>query len=162
MLAPTQLYEGKAATHLIDWGSGKIHRKMRSTLACEASSAARAFDRGCFGRVMLYEIEYGLKHKWNRGELTSDELRSDWAKMCNKIPFALGTDCRSLYDVCTQSGSLPEERRVALDIMDIKESIEEMGDQMRWVPTDHMLVDCMTKSIPCLDANLSQNYAICF
>ena len=55
MLAPTQLYEGKALTHLIDWGSAKIHRKMRSTLACEASSAARAFDRGCFGRVMLYE-----------------------------------------------------------------------------------------------------------
>ena len=121
---------------------------MRSTLACEASSAARAFDRGCFGRVMLYEIEYGLKHKWNRGELSSDELRSDWANMCNKIPFALGTDCRSLYDVCTKSGSLPEERRVALDIMDIKESIEEMGDQMRWVPTYHMLVDCMTKCMP--------------
>ena len=68
--------------------------------------------------------------------------------MCNKIPFALGTDCRSLYDVCTKSGSLPEERRAALDIMDIKESIEEMGDQVRWVPTDHMLLDCMTKSIP--------------
>ena len=67
MLAPTQLYEGKALTHLIDWGSGKIHRKMRSTLACEASSAARAFDRGCVGRVVLYEIEYGLKHKWNSG-----------------------------------------------------------------------------------------------
>ena len=49
--------------------------------------------------------------------------------MCNNIPFALGTDCRSLYDVCTKRGSLPEERRVALDIMDIKESIEEMGDQ---------------------------------
>ena len=26
MLAPTQLYEGKAVTHLIVWGSGKIHR----------------------------------------------------------------------------------------------------------------------------------------
>ena len=82
------------------------------------------------------------------GELSSDGLRSDWTNMCNKIPFALGTDCRSLYDVCAKSGSLPEERRVALDIMDIKESIEEMGGQMRWVPTDHMLVDCMTKSMP--------------
>ena len=27
MLAPTQLYEGKTVTHLIDWGSSKIHRK---------------------------------------------------------------------------------------------------------------------------------------
>ena len=48
MLAPTQLYEGKALTHLSDWGSGAIHRKLRSTIACEASSASKAFDRGCF------------------------------------------------------------------------------------------------------------------
>ena len=28
MIAPTTLYEGKQVTHLIDWNSGKIHRKM--------------------------------------------------------------------------------------------------------------------------------------
>ena len=37
-----------------------------------------------------------------------------------------------------------------------------MGDQIRWVPTDHMLVDCMTKNMP-LDAMLgylkTMNYA---
>ena len=68
--------------------------------------------------------------------------------MCTKIPFALGTDCKSLYDVCTKQGSMPEERRVALDLMDVRESIEQMGDKIRWIPTDHMLVDCMTKNMP--------------
>ena len=43
---------------------------------------------------------------------------------------------------------MPEERRVALDLLDVRESIEEMGDQIRWIPTDHMLVDCMTKLMP--------------
>ena len=43
---------------------------------------------------------------------------------------------------------MPEERRVALDLLDVRESIEEMGDQIRWIPTDHMLVDCMTKNMP--------------
>ena len=43
MLAPTQLYEGKALVHLIDWDRGTIHRKTRSALACEASSASHAF-----------------------------------------------------------------------------------------------------------------------
>ena len=28
MIAPTSLYEGKEVTHLIDWNSGKIHRKV--------------------------------------------------------------------------------------------------------------------------------------
>jgi len=43
---------------------------------------------------------------------------------------------------------MPDERRVALDLLDVRESIEQMGDQIRWIPTDHMLVDCMTKTMP--------------
>jgi len=147
MLCSTKLFEGKSKTHLIDWSSGKIHRKMRSTLAAEAASAARAFDRGTYARVMLHEIEHGWNQKWDRMANTG-EVRYDWTKMCKDIPFCLGTDCKSLYDVCTKGGSMPEERRVALDLLDVRESIDEMGDQIRWIPTDHMLVDCMTKNMP--------------
>ena len=68
--------------------------------------------------------------------------------MCKHVPFALGTDCKSLYDVCTKNGSMPDERRVALDLLDIRESIEEFGDKIRRIPTDHMLADCMTKNMP--------------
>ena len=148
MLCSTKMYEGRARTHLLDWGSGKIHRKMRSTLASEAASAAKAFDRGAYARVMLYEIEHGWPHKWDQLDLDDCDMRADWTVMCREIPFALGTDCKSLYDVCTKNGSMPEEKRVALDLMDVRESIEEMGDQIRWIPTDHMLVDCMTKNMP--------------
>ena len=97
---------------------------------------------------MLYEIEFGWRHKWERLNVDDCHLRQSWAEMCKKIPFALGTDCKSLYDVCTKQGSMPEERRVALDLLDVRESIEEMGDQIRWIPTDHMLVDCLTKTMP--------------
>ena len=149
LLCSTRMYEGKARAHLIDWGSSKIHRKMRSTLACEASSATRAFDRGTYVRTMWYEIQHGWKHIWEREpNHNTDDVREEWSQMCQKIPFALGTDCKSLYDVCTKNGSMPEERRVALDLLDIRESIEEFGDKIRWIPTDHMLVDCMTKSMP--------------
>ena len=68
--------------------------------------------------------------------------------MCQKVPFCLGTDCKSLYDLCVKVGSLPDERRVALDLLDVREGIEEMKDQIRWVPTDHMLADAFTKSMP--------------
>ena len=37
---------------------------------------------------------------------------------------------------------------MALDLLDVRESIEEFGDKIRWIPTDHMLVDCMTKNMP--------------
>ena len=97
MLCSTKLYEGKAVTHLLDWGSGKIHRKMRSTLACEAASAAKAYDRGAYSRVMLHEIENGWKHKWDRHDPDDfGSMRENWSAMCHKIPFALGTDCKSV------------------------------------------------------------------
>ena len=68
--------------------------------------------------------------------------------MCSQVPFCLGTDCKSLFDLCSKIGSLPDERRVALDLLDVREGIEEMKDQIRWVPTDHMLADGLTKSMP--------------
>jgi hypothetical protein len=133
MLGSTDLYDGAAVTHLLDWGSSKIHRKVRSTLAAEAAAAARAYDRAIYARAMIAEIENGLQGHWK------EEIKT--------IPFCLGTDCKSLYDLCMKEGSLPDERRVALDLLDIREGIEEIGDKIRWVPTDHMLVDCMTKAM---------------
>ena len=155
MLCSTDLYEGKARTHLLDWGSSKIHRKVRSTLAAEAASAAKAFDRATYARAMWYEIENGWTHKWDQLDVDDCNLRNEWQKMCREVPFSLGTDCKSLYDVCTKNGSMPDERRVALDLLDVRESIEEMGDKIRWIPTDHMLVDCMTKD---MDASVMLNY----
>ena len=135
MLGSTDLFEGRATTHLLDWGSSKIHRKVKSTLAAEAASCSRAYDRAMYARAMIYEVEHGSS-------------ADPWEETCKKVPFCMGTDCRSLYDLCAKEGSMPDERRVALDIMDVREGMEEFGDNMRWVPTDHMLVDCMTKNMP--------------
>ena len=62
-----------------------------------------------------------------------------------KVPGGFATDCNSLYDLCRKHGSLPTERRVALDLLDVREGLEEFGDQVRWVPTTHMLSDALTK-----------------
>jgi hypothetical protein len=135
MLAPISLYDGPCVTHLLDWNSSKIHRKVRSTLAAEAAGASKAYDRAVWTRAVIYEIEKGRDGK-------------HWSETIKHVPFALGTDCKSLYDVASKIGSVPDERRVALDLLDVKEGIEEGGDIIRWVPTDHMLADCFTKSMP--------------
>ena len=33
------------------------------------------------------------------------------------------------------------------DLLVVREGVETYGDQVRWVPTDHMLVDCLTKAM---------------
>ena len=141
MLGDARLYDEPAQTHLIEWHSGKIQRKVASTLASEANAASQAYDRAMWARAIMYEIEQGKD--------------SHWEDMCKKIPFCLGTDCKSLYDNIIKPSSTTKEKRVALDLLDVREGIERMGDQIRWVPTDHMLVDSLTK---CMNPALLLKY----
>ena len=57
------------------------------------------------------------------------------------------TYCKSLYDTCIKPASTTKDKRVALDLLDVREGIEYFKDSIRWVPTDHMLVDCLTKAM---------------
>ena len=45
-------------------------------------------------------------------------------------------------------GGFYSSRATSCSRFDVKEGIERMNDQIRWVPTDHMLVDCITKLMP--------------
>ena len=149
MLGDTSLYNAPATTHLIEWHSGKIHRKVASTLASEANAASQAYDRAMWARAICYEVEQGRDAKWE--------------DMCSRVPFCLGTDCKSLYDNIIKPTSTTKEKRVALDLLDVREGIERMGDEIRWVPTDHMLVDCLTKSMnPSLMMKYLHDYVYSF
>ena len=134
LVGPTSLYESSKKCHLLDWSSSKIHRKVKSTLAAEAAGASRAFDRATYLRCLMCEIERGRSPDWN--------------EMVKSVPFALATDCKSLYELCKNDGKLPDDRRVALDLLDVRDGLQHYGDEYRWIPTDHMLADALTKRMP--------------
>ena len=104
-------------------------------MAAEASGASRGYDRATFLRAVMSEIENARN-------------RRHWKDMVKTVKCALATDCKSLYDLCKNDGKLPDERRVALDLLDVREGIQEFGDEFRWIPTDHMLADALTKRMP--------------
>ena len=70
-------------------------------------------------------------------------------------PWQLEQHAHPIYDVCNKTGSIPEERRVAVGLLDARASFEQSGDVTRWTPTDHMLVDSLTK---CMPTDLLTNY----
>ena len=102
-------------------------------MAAESNAASLAYDRSMWARAICFEIEKPRDGKWE--------------DMCAQIPFCLGTDCKSLYDTTMKPASSTREKRVALDLLDVREGVEHLGDQIRWVPTDHMLVDSLTKAM---------------
>ena len=115
---------------MVEWSSHRIKRTVRSTLAAEAAALSEAQDRAEHARVVLAEMLGTNISVW------SDAL---------KIPCYYVIDANSLYDLLNKQGSLPQERRVALDILAMREALERDSDKLRWVPTRHMLADMLTK-----------------
>ena len=65
------------------------------------------------------------------------------------LAFAVGLIvCVSFSSAETQIRYVSDELADEGSGEDSKNLIEKFGDQIRWVPTDHMLVDCMTKMMP--------------
>ena len=63
--------------------------------------------------------------------------------MDTQLPIS-GQGLKMLIDGCTNCGTFQ-----SIPVEDLyQEGIDEMKDKIRWVPTDHMLVDCMTKRCP--------------
>ena len=62
-------------------------------------------------------------------------------------PPILATDCKSLYDhlVSPSSPTAVEDSRTSVDIVIIRESIKRMQASIRWLPTNRMLADALTK-----------------
>ena len=71
-------------------------------------------------------------------------LHSGWKSQL-KVPGIMVTDARSVFDHLKKTGSIPTERQVMLDLLAAKEMVEEGEVKIRWVPTQHMLADPLTK-----------------
>ena len=55
------------------------------------------------------------------------------------------TDAKSLYDALHQEQYTGAEKRAALEVCVIRDSLESLGGKARWVPHDKNPVDCLTK-----------------
>ena len=63
-------------------------------------------------------------------------------------PPVVVTDCKSLYDhlVAVSSPTAVEDRRTSIDIVILRQSLSRLLASIRWVPTNRMLADSLTKN----------------
>ena len=62
-----------------------------------------------------------------------------------ELDIASITDAKSLYDALVQEQYTGAEKRAALEVCVIRDSLESLGGKARWVPHDKDPVDCLTK-----------------
>ena len=150
MLADKEILDGLAAANMLDWGSEKTHRVVKSTLAAEAAAMSFGFDRAIYARAVLAEILNGRLAEWRQMDdsmpLALQLRRADGHLHGSEFTLGMATDCKSLFDLCNRPTSSPTEKRIILDLLDVREQIDkEPGTTVRWVPTKAMLVDALTK-----------------
>ena len=119
------------------WKSYRLPRVVNSTLSAEAQAMTMATGMGEWSLLLLSEALDGRTF-----------LRSMWTAACKRRSIIV-TDCKSLFDhVQSQSAPTLDDRRTALDIVILKESLGKTQGSLRWVPTHFMLADSLTKENP--------------
>ena len=65
-----------------------------------------------------------------------------------KRPVSLVVDCKSVYDTTLSPSSTGDvdDRRVAIDLLQLREGLARTSGRLRWAPTTRMLADVLTKN----------------
>ena len=116
------------------WKSHRLPRVINSTLSAEAQSMSAASSMCEWLSLILADVQFGPCC-----------AQSLW-EAPHRPPCMLVTDCKSLFDHL-KSPSAPslDDRRTSIDIIIIREGVRRMCASVRWLPTDRMLADSMTK-----------------
>ena len=108
--------------NLIGWQSHRLKRVARSTIAAETLAAGEACESAILLSSQISEI-------MNSG----------------KPPITLVTNNESLVNA-TRTTTSVEEKRLRIDISALREMLANKEiEEVRWVPTNHQLADCLTK-----------------
>lgn len=116
------------------WKSFRLPRVVSSTLSAESQSMSVASSMLEWSSLLLSEAVDGPRFS-----------QALWSGLGNRLTLLI-TDCKSLYDhLLSQSSPTLDDRRTSIDIIILRESIARLKAQVRWIPTDRMLADALTK-----------------
>ena len=135
LLTSTDAFHKPAPACILEFHSNRIRRVVRSSLAAEGCAMSSAGDRQLFNRVIADSFLFGkldISSNWRR------EIRT---KGC------LITDAKGLHDHLHKTGGVATERQAALDMLLMKQLIEDEVVGLKWTPTWRQLADPLTKDM---------------
>ena len=133
------------------WKSYRLPRKVACTLGGEAQAYSTASAVCEWMSLMLAEAKNGPF------DLRTSEQVQDFPPQSNsqlkfrdqieRVPITGITDCKSLFDNLTSVSAISkqEDKRIAIDLGIVKQSMIRSGLKIRWCPTELMLADGLTK-----------------
>ena len=117
------------------WRSYKLPRAVSSTLGGEAQAMSTASGSTEWLTLLMLEVLEG-----------PFALRDSRSLLQKRSPI-FATDCKSLYDhlVSPSAPTSIDDRRTSIDVVIIRESLQTTCGSIRWLTTNRMLADGLTK-----------------
>ena len=136
-------------TNLISWRSGKLQRRVvNSTLAAETQGLSRGLRDLLWAMVTLQEFVDGrfVLHKWPERLSGSEAIALIGAKSDKTLKESLAiVDAKSLFDYLSKETLGGQDKRTAIEVQIIREDLNAIAAEVRWVDHPAMLADGMTK-----------------
>ena len=99
-------------------------------MAAEAAAMATGYDKAIWLRTLV-------------SRLLRASAGAAWAQEIGRVPQITWQNCWSLAEMLAKETPAATEKRVLLDIFDLKQYLHE--DDVEWVATGHQLADLLTK-----------------
>ena len=122
------------AVNPLKWKSQKQERAVSSTLAAELYTVSKGVSEAMWMRQYFLEImheDYNLENAMSKSET---------------IPVVAVTDNKPLYDHARNDQGICQDKRLAIEVLTLRRDLQHHGVILRWIDTEQMLVDCMTKT----------------
>ena len=135
-LTSKKVLEGRSVPYnIVSWKSHKLPRVCRSSLAAEAQAGATALDELVLIRSML--------------SLMLDPDQDPRAESTAQWPgeSVLVIDAKALYDNLKKGGGITsaQDKRTGIEIACIADELKRMKTILRWVSSERMYADGLTK-----------------
>ena len=133
---------------ILSWRSAKLKRRVSSTLAGEALAFNQALAEVEWLQLMIRDILHGDVHKedWKKSIVPFITVLSSECELKSRLQQCSVTDAKSLFDaISKESTTSRQDRRTAIEIAIILDTIKQSSSSVRWSPHPKMIADVLTK-----------------
>ena len=134
---------------VLSWRSTKLKRRVTSTLASETLSFAQCLGEIEWMQVLYRDMVFGdvQAETWHKIVQPFTCLLRSGGALAGRQPQCGITDAKSLYDALIKCHPASrQDRRNALELAAIIDSMNRGGGMVRWTPHQRMAADMLTKA----------------
>ena len=130
--------------NVIDYASKKLKRKVKSSLGAEVQAFDEGLQQLMVARKMLSALTSKKVQRRDRGADLNDHIDD----MVKKVPGAIVTDAKSLWDGVERRESFNaglQDKRAGLEVVAIREQVQQQEVRTYWTNSDQQVADGLTK-----------------